>query len=59
MRVRKKQQMLLQTKKLAHLSRSELFKSLKFINLVLEISKSKKNSKVSNEYKQKLKEIIR
>lgn len=51
--------MLLQTKKLAHLSRSELFKSLKFINLVLEISKNKKNSKVSSEYKQKLKEIIR
>lgn len=36
----------------------EIFSSLKFINLILDISKKKKSSKIENDYIAKLKNII-
>ena len=40
-------------------SKSEIFKSLKFINLILQISKSKNTKKIYNQYIKKLISLIR
>lgn len=40
------------------IKKAEIFSSLKFINLILDISKKKKSSKIENDYIGKLKNIL-
>lgn len=56
---RKKKKVKKPVRKQSSLSRAELFKNVKFINLILSISKSKKVHKVYREYTAKLVNLFR